>query len=205
MADFKDGKELPIVEEFYTIQGEGANTGKPAYFIRVGGCDVCCSWCDVKVAWNPDIHPIGKVEDIVAKANTFPAKAVVVTGGEPLLYNLDFLCDELHKNGFETFLETSGSHPLSGEWDWLCLSPKKNNEPYKEVFENADELKVVIDKELDFSWAEYCKNNVSDSCRLYLQPEWSIFRKNLEDIIEYVKNNPHWSISLQTQKFMHIP
>lgn len=204
-SGFKEGRSFPIVEDFYTIQGEGYNTGTAAYFIRVGGCDVCCSWCDVKVSWDSNIHPIGKVEDIVKKAKTYPARAVVVTGGEPLLYNLDFLCSSLKYEGFKVYLETSGSQPLSGQWDWICLSPKKNCPPHEEVFKHAHELKVVIDKDLDFSWAEYCRNNVDKSCKLYLQPEWSIFKKNLKDIIEYIKNNPHWSISLQTQKFMHIP
>ncbi|MBK8807471.1 MAG: 7-carboxy-7-deazaguanine synthase QueE [Bacteroidales bacterium] len=203
--NFTEGEAFPIVEDFYTIQGEGFHTGKPAYFIRIGGCDVCCSWCDVKVSWNPTIHPIGTVKQIVDKALSFPARAVVITGGEPLLYNLDVLCETLKLNKFEIFLETSGAHTLSGTWDWICLSPKKNSPPVEELFQKANELKVVIDSELDFSWAEYCKNNVSDTCKLYLQPEWGIYKTKLPIIIDYIKNNPRWSISLQTQKFMHIP
>lgn len=199
------GNELPIVEEFYTLQGEGYHTGKAAYFIRIGGCDVCCSWCDVKVSWNPDIHKIGRVVDIVEKASTFPAKAVVVTGGEPALYNLQPLTDALREKGFQTFIETSGSSPLSGDWDWICLSPKKNKEPLPEFLEHAHELKIVIDKTLDFQWAEKFKQLVSPNCKLYLQPEWSVFDAVTPTIVQYVKDHPEWNISLQSHKFMHIP
>jgi len=199
------GLELPIVEEFYTLQGEGFHTGKAAYFIRVGGCDVCCSWCDVKVSWNPDIHALGRVEDIVAKATEYPAKAVVVTGGEPALYNLAPLTDALHAKGFQTFIETSGSSPLTGSWDWICLSPKKNKAPLTEFLCVANELKVVIDNKLDFAWAEMFKSQVSENCKLYLQPEWSVYRAVIPEIVNYIKSHPEWNASLQAHKFMHIP
>lgn len=205
LEPFEKGDRLPIVEDFYTIQGEGYHTGKPAYFLRIGGCDVCCSWCDTKVSWDPTIHPVGKLEDIVAKVNDLPAKAVVITGGEPMLYNLDLLCHELRKIGVELFLETSGSHSFSGQWDWICVSPKKSKHPVPEAYVRADELKVVIDKELDFSWAELHAQKVRKECKLYLQPEWKRYNKIIEPIVEYIKNNPKWNISLQSHKFMHIP
>lgn len=203
--EIKEGEALPIVEEFYTLQGEGYHTGKPAYFIRVGGCDVCCSWCDVKVSWNPDIHKIGKVDDIVNLAASYPAQAVVVTGGEPFLYDLNPLTSRLRKKNMHTFVETSGSSPLTGQWDWICLSPKKNKEPLPEFLENAHELKVIIDKEMDFEWAEKFRKLVSPTCKLYLQPEWSVYQDSISEIVEYVKNNPAWNVSLQAHKFMHIP
>lgn len=199
------GTELPIVEEFYTLQGEGFHTGKPAYFIRIGGCDVCCAWCDVKVSWNPDIHKLGKIEDIVNLAATYPAHAVVITGGEPMLYNLDPLTSALKARGFQTFVETSGSSPMSGSWDWVCLSPKPNKEPLPEFYQYASELKVIIDKKLDFAWAEKFRALVPPTCRLYLQPEWSVFKSVTPEIVEYIKANPAWNISLQSHKFMHIP
>lgn len=197
--------ELPIVEEFYTIQGEGYHTGKPAYFIRIGGCDVCCSWCDVKVSWDASIHPLGKVEDIVHNANYYPAKAVVVTGGEPMLYDLTHLCDQLKEKGISRFLETSGSQPISGNWDWICMSPKKQSQPIEENYSKIDELKIVIDKRLDFEWAEYNRKQCDDNCKLYLQPEWSVFDDIIEELVDYIKNNPHWNMSLQTHHFMRIP
>lgn len=202
---FEDGKKLPLMEEFYTIQGEGYHTGKPAYFIRLGGCDIGCSWCDTKLSWNPELHKLVKVEEIAIKARTYPAKAVVVTGGEPLSYNLDFLCSELKKFNIKTFLETSGPYKLSGKWDWICLSPKKQNPPLPEIYAKANELKVIILSDNDFQWAEKNAKYVNKSCKLYLQPEWSIYKKIIPAIVEYVKNNPKWSISLQSHKFMNIP
>ena len=193
------------MEEFYTIQGEGYHTGKPAYFIRLGGCDIGCSWCDTKLSWNPELHKLVKVEEIAMKAGTYPAKAVVVTGGEPLIYNLDFLCSELKKFNIKTFIETSGPYKLSGEWDWICLSPKKQNPPLPEIYAKANELKVIILSDNDFQWAEKNAKQVNKSCKLYLQPEWSRYKKIIPSIIEYVKNNPKWNISLQSHKFMNIP
>lgn len=199
------GKKLPLVEDFYTIQGEGFHTGKPAYFIRLGGCDVGCKWCDAKSTWNPNIYPPVEVKTIVKRASDTPAKAIVITGGEPLIYPLDYITSILHKEGVEIFLETSGSHPFSGEFDWVCLSPKKKQKPLKEVYMKASELKVIIEAEEDFIWAEECAQKVSENCKLYLQPEWSVNKKMIPIIVEYVKDNPQWNISLQTHKFMRIP
>ncbi|MGZ3919246.1 MAG: 7-carboxy-7-deazaguanine synthase QueE [Bacteroidia bacterium] len=196
---------LPLMEEFYTIQGEGFNTGKAAYFIRIGGCDVGCHWCDVKESWNANLHPLTKAEKILENVKHYHAKSVVVTGGEPLIYNLSWLTSLLKKEGIETFIETSGAYELSGEWDWICLSPKKTMEPKPEVYAKANELKLIIYNQHDFKWAEEQASKVSRNCYLYLQPEWSKRETVLPQIIEYVKNNPKWMISLQTHKYMNIP
>ncbi|HPS96130.1 MAG TPA: 7-carboxy-7-deazaguanine synthase QueE [Bacteroidales bacterium] len=201
----KEGALLPLVESFYTIQGEGFNTGKPAYFIRLGGCDVGCSWCDAKETWNPSLYPPVPVEDIVKEALNYPAKAIVITGGEPLNYPLEKLCSLLKSNGLEIFLETSGSSSISGSFDWICLSPKKKKPPVREIYKIASELKVIIENEEDFIWAEKNKALVGDKCMLYLQPKWSRIKTMLPKIIEYVKANPCWNISLQTHKYMNIP
>ncbi len=193
------------MEEFYTIQGEGFNTGEAAWFIRVGGCDVGCRWCDVKESWNPDIHPLTDTNLIVDHAVVHPSKAVVVTGGEPTLYNLNFLCSELKKHNIKTYLETSGAYPLTGVWDWICLSPKKNNAPLPAILEIADELKVIIFNDSDLAWAEKYADKVNPKCKLYLQPEWSRARFMTPAIIEYVMQHPRWKISLQSHKFMNIP
>jgi organic radical activating enzyme len=193
------------MEEFYTIQGEGFNTGEAAYFIRVGGCDVGCRWCDVKESWNPDLHPLTETDFIVKNAAEQPSKAVVVTGGEPTLYNLDYLCRELKKLNIKTYLETSGAYPLTGIWDWICLSPKKNSAPIPEILDLANELKVIIFNESDLAWAEKYAEKVSQKCRLYLQPEWSRSQYMTPVIIDYVMQNPRWKISLQSHKFMNIP
>ncbi|HYX05609.1 MAG TPA: 7-carboxy-7-deazaguanine synthase QueE [Bacteroidales bacterium] len=200
-----DGTQLPLVEEFYTLQGEGYHTGKAAYFIRIGGCDVGCSWCDTKFSWQAELHPLTDTFKIVDNAVPFPAKAVVVTGGEPLSYNLDILCEELKKNNIETFLETSGAYPLSGSWDWICLSPKKNLPPVPEIYSKANELKMIVQKEADFEWAEINRDKVGSNCKLYLQPEWSRYKEIIDPLVEYVKQHPEWQISLQAHKFMHIP
>lgn len=199
------GKQLPLMEEFYTIQGEGFHAGKPAYFVRIGGCDVGCYWCDVKESWDATLHPPTNTDKIVENAAQCIAKAVVVTGGEPLLYNLDYFCTELKKKGISTFLETSGSHPLSGNWDWICLSPKKQNPPLSEIFSRAHELKVIISDESDFDWAEKNAALVSVACRLYLQPEWSRRNQMMPLMVDFVKNHPRWNISLQIHKYMRIP
>jgi organic radical activating enzyme len=193
------------MEEFYTLQGEGFNTGLAAYLIRIGGCDVGCKWCDVKESWNAGNFPPVSTDLVVQHALTYPAKAIVVTGGEPLLYNLEYLCSELQRKGVRTFLETSGSQPLSGSWDWICVSPKRDAPPLKEVAAMASELKVIIQDTTDFRWAEDNSPLVSESCLLYLQPEWSRREAMMPEIIRYIMANPKWRISLQSHKYMHIP
>ncbi len=205
IEDLKGGALLPLVEDFYSIQGEGYHTGKAAYFIRLGGCDVGCKWCDAKESWNPKIHPPVEVEVIVARAVACAAKSIVITGGEPLLYELAPLCNELHANGLEIFLETSGSSPFSGDFDWVCLSPKLRKHPLAEAYGRADELKVVVENEEGLAWAEECASKVSPGCRLYLQPEWSVSEQMMPILVEYAKRNPKWSISIQTHKYMRIP
>ncbi len=199
------GRKLPLMEEFYTLQGEGAHTGQAAYFIRIGGCDVGCYWCDSKLSWNAKDHPPVATDEIVERAAQYPGKAVVVTGGEPSLYPLDYLTGELHKRGIQTFVETSGAHPLSGKWDWICLSPKRQFPPQEDVLKRANELKVIIQDEGYFEWAEDNAKLVSDDCLLYLQPEWSVSNKIMPVIVEYAMNNPKWKISLQSHKYMKIP
>lgn len=201
----EDGSLLPLMEEFYTIQGEGYHTGKAAYFIRLGGCDVGCHWCDVKESWDASIHPPTHTDKIVEKASLYPAQTVVITGGEPLLYNLDNLTSSLKEAGIQTFMETSGAYPLSGFWDWICLSPKKFKAPLPEVLMAAGELKVIVFNKSDFQWAEDHAAKVSPNCKLYLQPEWSKAAEVTPLIIEYVKENPKWNISLQTHKYLNIP
>lgn len=200
-----EGKLLPVMEAFYTLQGEGFNTGQAACFVRIGGCDVGCWWCDVKESWNASLFPPTPIDQIVAYASSFPAKAVVVTGGEPLLYNLDYFCKKLKESGIRTFLETSGSLLLSGSWDWICLSPKKDVPPLPETLKKANELKVIIHEPEDLAWAETNRTLVSPECLLYLQPEWSSRRQIIPVIIDYIKKHPVWKISLQSHKYMNIP
>ncbi|MFI3322016.1 MAG: 7-carboxy-7-deazaguanine synthase QueE [Rikenellaceae bacterium] len=200
------GKLLPLVEDFYSVQGEGYNTGKAAYFIRLGGCDVGCKWCDAKESWNPRNFPPVSVVTVIERAMECKAKSIVITGGEPLLYPLDILTRELKSRGVEIFLETSGSSPFSGIFDWVCLSPKRKLQPLEQSYGMADELKVIIeDFDTDIEWAKECAAKVKKSTRLYLQPEWSKMNQNMPLIVEFVKENPQWSISLQTHKFMRIP
>lgn len=199
------GRRLPLVEDFYTIQGEGFHAGKPAYFIRLGGCDVGCRWCDAKYTWNPRIFPPTDVDVVVDRAKQCAAQAIVITGGEPLLYPLGVLTSSLRDAGLEIFLETSGTHPFSGDFDWVCLSPKRQMPPLAEAYGRAHELKVIIQSEDDFAWAEENARKVGRYCRLYLQPEWSVFENIMPAIVEYAKQNPKWSISTQTHKFMKIP
>ena len=201
----QNGKLLPLMEDFYTIQGEGFHTGKAAYFLRVGGCDVGCYWCDVKESWNSKLHPLTDTDEIVKRVIDNPAATVVVTGGEPLMYNLDYLCEKLKKKGLQVHLETSGSHPFSGSFDWICLSPKRKSPPKPGIFSKASELKVIIFDDTDFEWAEENAGLVGPDCYLCLQPEWSRMQEVLPGIIEYVMKNPRWHISLQAHKFMHIP
>jgi 7-carboxy-7-deazaguanine synthase len=201
----KKGELLPLMEEFYTIQGEGYNTGKAAYFIRIGGCDVGCHWCDVKESWDANVHPLTSADTIVEHVLDHNAKSVVVTGGEPLIYNLDTLTKKLKEKNIETFIETSGAYKLSGNWDWICLSPKKTMSPLKDIYRQANELKIIVFNQHDFKWAEEQAALVKKDCYLYLQPEWSKSKIILPQIIEFVKNNPRWMISLQSHKYMNIP
>src|ERR1039458_6020389 len=190
------------MEAFYTIQGEGTHSGRAAYFIRLGGCDVGCIWCDVKESWPIGAHPLISIKKIVSTALKQPARLAVITGGEPLMHNLDELTSELQKAGFETNIETSGAYPLSGSWNWICLSPKKFKKPLPEIYKAANELKVIVFNKSDFKWAEEQAALVSKDCSLLLQPEWSKQASMLPLIIEYVKSHPKWRISLQTHKFM---
>lgn len=231
----QSGKFLPVMEEFYSLQGEGFHTGKPAWFIRIGGCDVGCSWCDVKESWNADLFPPVDTGLVVERALACPANAVVVTGGEPLLYNLDYLCEELksHKaramrqqgivsdsgsriadresrirypvTSIRTFLETSGSRPLSGSWDWICLSPKRDWLPREEFHAIAHELKVIIHEEEDLDWAKEQARKMHPGAHLFLQPEWSMRDRMLPEIIRYIEANPVWRLSLQVHKYIGIP
>ena len=196
---------LPLMEAFYTLQGEGFHQGRAAYFIRLGGCDVGCVWCDVKESWDADAHPRVEIAEIVSQASAQPGRLAVVTGGEPLMHNLDELTFRLHEAGFETNIETSGAHKLSGQWDWICFSPKKFKAPHPDIYGRANELKVVIFNKSDFAWAEEHAARVSPNCKLYLQPEWDRRERMLPEIIEYVKAHPQWRISLQVHKFLNIP
>lgn len=199
-----NGQLLPLMEAFYTLQGEGFHTGKAAYFVRIGGCDVGCHWCDVKESWNADLHPLTEVDQIVNDAKQY-ADTVVVTGGEPLQWQMNYLTRELQKQHIQTHLETSGSAPLTGHWNWICLSPKKNKLPLPEIYTLANELKVIIRSKRDFAFAEQQANLITDTCQLYLQPEWSVKDKITPQIIDYILANPRWKISIQTHKFIHIP
>ncbi len=201
----EDGTLLPLMEEFYTIQGEGYHSGKAAYFIRLGGCDVGCHWCDVKESWDASAHPLTHADKIIENALKYPSKTVVITGGEPLIYNMDYLTQGLQKNGIKTFIETSGAYPLSGTWDWICLSPKKFKAPQIAITPLAGELKVIVFNKSDFEWAEKYAETVSEQCKLYLQPEWSKAAEMTPLIVDYVKSNPKWEISLQTHKYLNIP
>lgn len=196
---------LPLMEHFYTLQGEGRFTGHASYFIRLGGCDVGCVWCDVKESWDASKHPLVPITEIVASVCSSGTKIAVITGGEPMMHNLDALTAMLRAKGIRTHVETSGAHPLSGTWDWICLSPKKFKAPLDELIAAAHELKTVIYNKTDFAWAEQYAAKVSKECLLYLQPEWSKSAEMNPMIIDYVKANPQWILSLQTHKFLNIP
>ena len=196
---------LPVMEAFYTLQGEGFHQGKAAYFIRLGGCDVGCTWCDVKESWDASKHPLLSVDDIVEQAKQYPGRMAVITGGEPLMNKLDELTGALKKAGFQTNIETSGAHPLSGDWDWICLSPKKFKFPLPDIPAKAHELKVVIFNKSDFEWAEKYRELVSPACKLYLQPEWSKADQMSPLIVEYIKQHPEWELSLQIHKYIGVP
>ncbi len=196
---------LPVMESFYTLQGEGFHQGRAAYFIRLGGCDVGCFWCDVKDSWDAEKHPKKTVVEIVAEALKFPGRLAVITGGEPLLHQLDALTTELQNAGFETNIETSGSSPLSGNWNWICLSPKKFKAPLPEIIPLAHELKIVVYNSSDFDWAENFAKQVNKSCKLFLQPEWDKAAEVTPLIIDYIKAHPKWELSLQVHKYINVP
>jgi len=203
--EFNPIAALPLMEHFYTLQGEGRFTGHASYFIRLGGCDVGCVWCDVKDSWDASKHPLVPIIEIVAAVVASGTKIAVITGGEPMMHNLDLLTEMLKAQGIRTHVETSGAHPLSGTWDWICLSPKKFKAPLDEMIAAANELKTVIYNKTDFAWAEQYAAKVSKDCLLYLQPEWSKAAEMNPLIIDYVKGNPQWILSLQTHKFLNIP
>ena len=196
---------LPVMEHFYTLQGEGFHQGRAAYFIRLGGCDVGCVWCDVKDSWDAEKHPKIEITHLVAEVKKTSTELVVITGGEPLMHNLDELTAALKAAGLQTNIETSGAHPLSGSWDWICLSPKKFKAPLPQVVPYANELKVVIFNKSDFEWAEKYAAQVSSSCKLYLQPEWDKATQVTPLIIDYIKANPQWELSLQLHKHINVP
>ncbi len=194
------------MEAFYTLQGEGAFTGRAAYFIRLGGCDVGCHWCDVKESWDVNAHPKQTIDELVAGALEYPGRMVVITGGEPLMHDLTTLTNALQTAGFQTNIETSGvCQAVTGSWDWVCFSPKKFKQPNQAIYQQADELKVIIYNTSDFAFAESFVPNLRPDCRLLLQPEWSRSDEMLPRIVDYVKANPQWQVSLQTHKFMQIP
>jgi 7-carboxy-7-deazaguanine synthase len=195
---------LPVMENFYTIQGEGAYTGYASYFIRLAGCDVGCVWCDVKESWNVNDHPMVAISDLITEALSVEAPIVVITGGEPLMHNLDNLTQQLHLQNKRTHIETSGSSPLSGQWNWICISPKKFKPALPEVLQAAHELKVVIFNKSDLAWAETFTTQVSEDCKLYLQPEWDKAESVLPLIISYIQENPKWNLSLQVHKWIGV-
>ena len=196
---------LPVMEHFYTLQGEGYHQGKAAYFIRLGGCDVGCVWCDVKDSWDAEKHPKLNIEDLIFNISKTPSQIAVITGGEPLMHNLDELTSALQTAGLKTNIETSGAHPLSGKWDWICLSPKKFKAPLPEILPFANELKIVVFNKSDFDWAEKYAALVSPDCKLFLQPEWDKAAEITPLIIEYIKANPKWELSLQIHKYINVP
>jgi 7-carboxy-7-deazaguanine synthase len=196
---------LPIMEAFYTLQGEGFHSGKPSYFIRLGGCDVGCVWCDVKESWDASKHPNTAIDTIIIEAKKYPGRLAVVTGGEPLMYNLTQLTAALKLEKFQTNIETSGAYPITGQWDWICFSPKKFKAPLPEFYESANELKVIIFNKSDFKFAEKYASLVNENCILYLQPEWEKQTEMMPLIVEYIKQNPKWRVSLQTHKYLNIP
>lgn len=196
---------LPVMEHFYTLQGEGFHQGKAAYFIRLGGCDVGCVWCDVKDSWDAGKHPLRSIEYLISEVKKNPGEIVVITGGEPLMHDLTELTKQLQASGLKTHMETSGSSPLSGSWDWITLSPKKFKEPLPEILLHTNELKIVVYNKSDFAWAEKWASKVSPQCKLYLQPEWSKASIISPSIINYIKAHPRWQLSLQIHKYINVP
>lgn len=196
---------IPVMEQFYTIQGEGTWSGTPAYFIRLGGCDVGCFWCDVKESWDPEAHPKLAIEDLAAAAADSNAHVVVVTGGEPCMHRLDELTEALRSRGLRTHLETSGAHPLTGTWDWITLSPKKFKAAREEFYASADELKVIVYNRHDLEWGEGHRSRLNEGAQCYFQPEWDERDSSVPLILNYIRSNPQWRISLQTHKYIGIP
>lgn len=198
-------QQLPVMEYFYTLQGEGYHSGRAAYFIRLGGCDVGCVWCDVKESWDAAAHPYYDISQLVDLASTHPGRMAVITGGEPAMYNLNPLTSALKEAGFATNIETSGTHPLTGTWDWVCFSPKKFKAPLQEYYEAAHELKVIIFNKSDFKFAEQHAAKVNKNCKLFLQVEWDKRDQMMPLVVDYVQQNPQWRVSTQTHKYMNIP
>jgi organic radical activating enzyme len=196
--------EIPLMEQFYSIQGEGFHTGRAAYFIRLAGCDVGCVWCDVKESWDADIHPVIKLDEIVNEVKNSGTDFVVITGGEPAMYDLTYLVDKLHDAEVEIAIETSGAHPIIGEIDWVCLSPKKFKMPLEENYALANELKMIAFNNSDFKWALELEDKVSLACQLYVQPEWDKKSEMLPKVVDFVKTNVQWNISLQTHKILEV-
>ncbi len=196
---------LPVMEQFYTLQGEGFHQGKAAYFIRLAGCDVGCVWCDVKESWDLSKHPMKSISYLVEQVKQTPARIVVITGGEPLMHDLTILTSALQASGFQTHIETSGAYPLTGNWNWICLSPKKFKAPLPEMVNKANELKVVIYHKSDFAWAEKYATLVNLRCELYLQPEWDKAAEITPQIIDFIKAHPKWQLSLQIHKYINVP
>ena len=203
MIDLKSGYNIPIVEIFNTVQGEGRFVGHPVCFIRTAGCDVGCVWCDTKYSWDINKHSMMSMDDILNKVKT-DIEILVISGGEPLIWNLDKLCDTFKKNDKKLHLETSGAYKISGSWDWITLSPKRNKMPVQNLYKKANELKIVIDHKEDFKFAEECRKKVGLDCLLYLQPQWNRRKKTLPYILDYIKDNSHWSLSLQMHKMINI-
>ncbi|MEO5564341.1 MAG: 7-carboxy-7-deazaguanine synthase QueE [Chitinophagaceae bacterium] len=196
---------IPVMEHFYTLQGEGYHQGRAAYFIRLGGCDVGCVWCDVKESWDADKHPKYEIQSLKELVKKTAAEIVVITGGEPLMHDLTTLTKELQQAGLKTHIETSGAHPLSGSWNWICLSPKKFKAPLPNILPKANELKIIVFNKSDIDWAEKHAALVSPSCKLYLQPEWDKAAEITPLIIEYIKYHPKWELSLQIHKYINVP
>ena len=204
-AETKILNALPVMEDFYTIQGEGFYQGFAAYFIRLGGCDVGCVWCDVKESWDVNAHPMMLLSEMINRVRASGAPIAVITGGEPAMHNLSLLTRELKRHEIKTNIETSGVYPLTGAWDWVCFSPKKFKAPHDSIYEEANELKIIVFNKTDFAWAEEFAEKVNSACELFLQPEWSKEKEMLPLIIDYVKANPKWKVSLQIHKYMNIP
>ena len=200
-----DQDVIPVMEHFYTLQGEGFHQGRAAYFIRLGGCDVGCVWCDVKESWDVNAHPLVKTRQLLSSVSQTPAEMIVVTGGEPLMHDLTNLTEMFHTEGYELNIETSGAYPLSGTWDWICISPKKFKAPLAEVLNSANELKIIVYNKSDFLWAEEHAALVSKHCKLFLQPEWGQAEKMTPMILEYIMKHPKWELSLQIHKYLNIP
>jgi 7-carboxy-7-deazaguanine synthase len=198
-------QSLPLMEHFFTLQGEGRYTGHASYFLRLGGCDVGCVWCDVKESWDASIHPLVDIDSMVQYVQDAGAGIAVITGGEPLMHDLAPLTQALRSKGVRSHIETSGAHPMSGQFDWICVSPKKFKSPLPEVLSKADELKVVIYHKSDLDWAEAHAESVDSNCLLYLQPEWSKAADMTPLIIDHIKSHPRWILSLQTHKYINIP